>query len=348
MPKSGKVEIWGVNPPPLGGISVYCKRLTEQLAGLGCNVTLVNFARSRSADRHVRNVKCIFCEFLRLLFVSRRTIHVQLRNVWFLTALYLFGFRHNLVITIHNRKMLLLGGWKKKAMKLFLKRTSKVIFNDETFMPVLVEQYGVNPQKCMVLPTFIPPSNSERRGVPQEIIDFCKLHEKTISTNASIIVRNAWGDVYGLEQLISMMDNLVNKRGMDVGLLFLLSEIGDNKYYTECLERIEKLGLKDNILFLIGLDTNGFEVWEKTNLFVRATLTDMEGISVKEALMTGTTVVASNVCTRPLPTILYSCGNVEDLTEKCAQALAYPKPFVYEPETNVPASIMEVYRAIGE
>ena len=27
--KGTKVEIWGVYPPPIGGISVYCKRLTD-------------------------------------------------------------------------------------------------------------------------------------------------------------------------------------------------------------------------------------------------------------------------------------------------------------------------------
>ena len=89
--------------------------------------------------------------------------------------------------------------------------------------------------------------------------------------------------------------------------------VGDNEYYQSCLKRIDELSLGDNFLFVTGSDVNGFEVWERTDLFVRATRTDMEGISVKESLQYGTPVVASDVCTRPVEAILYKDGTMHIL-----------------------------------
>lgn len=343
--KREKVEVWGVCPPPLGGISIYCQRLAAALHAVDSTVVLKNFAKSRPSCSYVRNVSAIW-EFLRLPFVSRRIIHVQLRNVWFLTALYFLGFRHDIVITLHNRKMMLLEGWRRRMMGRFLNRTRAIVFNDPTYVSSLQEKFGTDQSKMVILPTFIPPTENERRGVPDQIREFCAKHSKTISSNASIILYNNWGDVYGLEQLIGLMDNLVNRRGMDVGLLFLLSEVGNKDYYEQCLNRIDELGLKDNFLFMTALEANGCEIWEQTDLFVRATRTDMEGISVKEALMTGTPAVASDVCTRPRQAILYKSGDVDDLTEKCVYVLTEAPHVEYVPETDVPQRIMEIYDSI--
>ena len=94
---------------------------------------------------------------------------------------------------------------------------------------------------------------------------------------------------------------------------------------------------------------NGFEVWERTDLFVRATKTDMEGISVKESLQYGTPVVASDVCTRPVQAILYKDGDVEDLSRKCHDVLESGKRCAgYNPETDVPDIIMAIYNRLSE
>ena len=343
---SMKVEIWGVFPPPLGGISVYCKRLAEILHDMDPSVVLLNFFSSRSGCGYVRDVRFKLWEFIRLLFVKHRIIHVQLRNVWFLTALYLVGFRHEIVITIHNRKMLLQEGWRGRMMRRFLSRTRAIIFNDPQFTDLLVDKFGIDESLVTILPTFIPPTDAERRGVPAVIDEFCKKHRYNISTNASKLYRNIWGDVYGFDQIVGMMDILVNREHMDVGLVFLFSEIADNEYYSQCVDRIRELGLEERFLMVIGCDANGFEVWERTDLFVRATLSDMEGISVKEALQFGTPVVASDVCTRPVETILYRKGDVEDLALKCAGALESGVRAEYHPDVDVPGQIMNIYNRI--
>lgn len=346
MKNKTKVEIWGVYPPPVGGISAYCNKLAGALHVMDESVILKNFARSRSRCDYVKDVRCRLLEILKLPFVSRRIIHVQLCNVWFLTSLYLTGWRHGIVITLHNRKLLLLKGWKERIVRRFLSRARAVIFNDPQFVDLLVAKYGIDRSVMTVLPTYIPPTESERRGLPDDMTSFFSKHRYTISTNASILKRNVWGDVYGFDQIIGMMDILVNRKGMDVGLLFLFSILGDREYFDQCVERIRSLGLTDRFMLVIGSDVNGFEVWEKSDLFVRATNSDMEGISVKEALQFGTPVVASDVCTRPAEAVIYHKGDVEELAQKCADELESGKHVDYHPQADVPAKVMEIYNLI--
>lgn len=349
MKNKTKVEIWGVFPPPVGGISAYCNKLAGALHVMDESVILKNFARSRSRCDYVKDVRCRLLEILKLPFVSRRIIHVQFCNVWFLTSLYLTGWRHDIVITLHNRKLLLLKGWKERIVGRFLSRARAVIFNDPGYCDMLHDKYGLDKSVMTVLPTYIPSSESEKRGIPDEIESFCSRFRYIISTNAHKVTLNSWGDVYGFDQIIGMMDFLTHRRGLDVGVVFLIATIDNNEYYNECRKRIEELGLSERFLFVVGSDVNGFEVWERSDLFVRATLTDMEGISVKESLQYGTPVVASDVCTRPEQAVLYRKGDVQDLSMKCADILESGlKQVEYHPETDVPERIFDIYCRISE
>jgi glycosyltransferase involved in cell wall biosynthesis len=305
-----------------------------------------NFGRSRSDCAYVKDVRSAFWELFRLPFIKRRIIHVQFRNRLFLSALFFTGWKHKIVITLHNRKMLLQDGWRGRMMRLFLNRVDMVIFNDPSFAELLNTRFGTDLSKMTVLPTFLPPAEAEKRGVTPEIDNFCQKYRYTISSNASILIKNVYGDVYGFDQLIGLMDILVNRNGMDAGMIFLVSEVGDEEFLEEGIRRIESLGLTERFLILVGSDVNGYEVWERTDLFVRATSTDMEGISVKEALFSGTPAIASDVCSRPYEAVLYHCGNIEELAGKSMEILESGKRVVYEPRRDVPLRIMDIYESI--
>lgn len=45
-----------------------------------------------------------------------------------------------------------------------------------------------------------------------------------------------------------------------------------------------------------GVIQNAFEYWKISDVFIRPTTTDIEGISVKEALWVNTPAIASDVC----------------------------------------------------
>ena len=341
-----KKEIWGFYPPPIGGISIYCKRLAEKLQAMDDGIVMRNFSQSVSRCKGVIDVKNRLVEFLKLPFVSKRIIHAQFTNFYLLALLYLFGWRHEIVLTLHNRRIVLLEGWKRWVVNRLFGRAKRIIYNDPTYTAKLREKYDIDEEKIVLLPTYMAPDESEMKGLTPEIASFIKQHDYSLSSNAHRVINNVFGDLYGLDQLIVLMDRLVNGKHLDVGMVFCISEIFDHAYYNECLAQIERLGLMEHFCFVVNSPVNGFEVWANTDVFVRATMSDMEGVSVKEALQFGTPVVASDVCTRPKEAVLYKTGDADDLFEKVYPLLMERKRVVYTPEVRVEEEVMRIYSSL--
>lgn len=342
-----KKEIWGFYPPPIGGISIYCKRLTEKVHAKDSRVIMRNFAGTKSDCPYVINVRNRVIEFLKLFFAPKRLIHAQFTNFYLLMLLFLCGWRHNIVLTLHNRRLVLLKGWKRWIVNHLLRKVKYVIYNDPTYTPLLREKFDLAEDKIVILPTYISPHKDEWKGLTSDITSFLAEHEYTLSANAHRVIRNVYGDLYGIDQIISLMDRLVHEKNMDAGMIFCISEIFNHEYYNECLERIKRLGLEQNFLFVIQSSVNGFEVWAATDLFLRPTMSDMEGVSVKEALQFGTPVVASDVCTRPQDAVLYETGNADDLFEKVYPLLQSKQRVVYSPEVCVEDEVMRIYSLLS-
>lgn len=338
-----KREIWGFYPPPLGGISIYCKRLIEKLYEKDSTIVLRNFTKSKSDKPYVLDVPHRIWEFVRLLFVERRLIHAQFTNIYMLLLLYVFGWRHPLIMTLHNRRIVLLDGWKRKVVNGLFRRARYIIYNDAAYTAAIQEKYDFDAQKVVILPTYISPSKDECKGVTPDIEDFCRKHEYTLSANAHSLLNNVFGDVYGLDQIIELVNRLVRNDGMDVGVVFCIADISDSSYYEECRAKIHSLNLDDYFHFVIQSDVNGFEVWARTDLFLRPTMSDMEGVSVKEALEFGTPVVASDVCVRPREALLYKKGDIDDLHDKVYGLLQTRQRVSYTPEVSVPEALQSIY-----
>ena len=262
-----KKEIWGFYPPPIGGISIYCKRLVEKLNAKDEQIVLRNFASSESNSGCVLDVKKRLWEFVKLLFVPQRIIHAQFTNFYLLMLLCLCGWRHKIVITLHNRRLVLLQGWKQKIVKVLLRQARYIIYNDSTYTPLLREKFEVDEGKVVILPTYMAPEKNEIKGLSSDIESFLSQHAYTISTNAHRVINNVFGDLYGFDQLIHVMNRLVNEMHMDVGLVFCIAEIFDFEYYNKCVGKIEELGLSNHFYFVVNSPVNGFEVWAKTDLF---------------------------------------------------------------------------------
>lgn len=341
-----KKEIWGFYPPPIGGISIYCKRLAEKLHAIDESVIMRDFAQSGYESECVVRVKNRVLEFMKLPFVPKRIIHAQFTNFYLLMMLFFFGGRHHIVLTLHNRRIVLLDGWKRKVVNRLFRRAKYIIYNDPAYTALLCEKYDIEKGKIVLLPTYMAPEQSEMRGLTTELEEFINKHEYSLSSNAHRVINNVFGDLYGIDQLIYLMNRLVNEKGLDVGMVFCIADIFDYEYYDRCVAQIEELGLTDHFYFAVNAPVNGFEVWAHTNLFVRATMSDMEGVSVKEALQFGTPVVASDVCTRPQETVLYKTGDANDLFEKVYPLLLERKRTVYVPEVHVENEVMRIYSSL--
>lgn len=311
-----RIELWGTYPPPIGGVSIHIYRLIHYLHEKDDSIILRNFGKTLPPFTYIKPLNNFWVEFVKLLFGARRVIHLHSNNVLAFFLFILFGFRHKVGVTIHNKNLIKETSFvKKKVIKRFLRSSAFIILNDQDYKDKLIESFQCESKHIFILPAFFPPMKMEYKGLSADIHNFRNNHAFVLSANAYKLRLENNIDVYGLDLLIRLVKELKDEK-VDVGLIFCLPAIGDVEYYNRCLSKIVDWGLENNILIVQKELSNGFEVWKLSDLFIRPTSTDIEGISVKEALFCGTLAIASDVCVRPKEAILFGNRNFEDLKQK--------------------------------
>ena len=307
------IEIWGIYPPPIGGVTIHLKRLFHSLENK-TNVYFVDFGETgkKYPSKHIRHAGPYITEVLRLLFGKKKTIHLHSFSILLAVCFILFGWRHRYGVTIHNQRAIrITSGIQIRIYTMFLRSCNFIIMNDANYANKFSDFFSVSKDKITILPAFITPLESEKKGLPNEILQFRNSHQFLLSGNAFKLNKENGVDVYGLDMMIELISNLRNQ-GIDAGLLFCLPVIGDECYYNALQDRIRDNGLEEHIFFVQNNVDNAFEYWAIADLFLRPTLTDMEGISVKEALCVGTNVVASDVCIRPKECYVFKNRDFDD------------------------------------
>ncbi len=69
------------------------------------------------------------------------------------------------------------------------------------------------------------------------------------------------------------------------------------------------------------------QLWEISDLFLRPTRSDIEGLSGKEVLFVKTPVIATNVCKRPQACLTYSPEDFNRLLELTLKVLKNPDDY---------------------
>lgn len=344
-----KIELWGTYPPPIGGVTIHICRLIYHLSKLDKSIILKNFGkRNNNQVSNVENVRYTWLEFLKLPFSSKKLIHLHSNNWISFLLILLLGSKHRIDLTIHNKRFINETSFLKcKIIKMFLDKASFIIMNDEGYKNELISKFDCQPDIIHILPAFLPPVPFEYKGLDSDFMKFRKQHKFLMSANAFQLKLENGIDVYGADLMIELVLRL-KKKNIDVGLVFCLPNIGDKEYYNQLLNKIKALDLDNNIMIAQKEITNGFEIWEMSDLFLRPTSTDMEGISVKEALYCGTPAVVSNVCKRPKEAILFESRNIEDFVSKVLIAYDVKKTnkdidFTFNEDT-IP-QIYEIYKS---
>lgn len=346
-----KIEIWGTLPPPIGGVTIHLKRLFNCISSMG-DVYFVDFGKiKKDAITNVRKSDIYLFEIYRLLFCEKKIIHLHSFSLLLALCFLLVGGKHIYGITIHNQRGIQVRSKLKKYIySLFLNRCSFIIMNDENYKNKFSSYYCIRHNNIYILPAFIAPLISERKGLPSEVMRFRANHDFVISGNAFQLKKENGIDTYGLDMLIELVNEL-RLDGIDAGLVFCLPIIGDTDYFSEIQARISDYNLKDHMLIINENICNAFEYWEISDLFIRPTSTDMEGISVKEALYVGTNVVASDVCIRPKECILFENRNQNDLNKKVKDVFIseiYKKRVLYSSMIDTPKEIIKLYQGLDK
>lgn len=307
-----KIIIYGILPPPFGGVSIHLLRFKKYLENFGANFV---FVHSNNPNQKHAFIKLFFSQ----LNFKKNIIHLHgfLQGKKLLFLLFLMFFcRKKVIVTIHNDRFLLnynsLKNIQKIIAKFFYSNISHIIsVNPDS-------NYGfITANKISVIPAFIPPTPDETdiKQLPKIFHQIRKKHKFLITANAFRISFYNNQDLYGIDLSIELMRRLVNKGYKDVGFIYVIPDIGDYDYYEKMKRQVEENNLQEYFHFYTKSIAYPAAI-NMCDLFIRPTNTDGYGVSIAEAIFLQKPAIASDVCKRPEGTVLFENRNIDDLFSK--------------------------------
>jgi len=309
-----RVALLGPYPPPFGGVSTHVQRLAFELEKQGIDVVLF---KNKNVHRFLLQdlkqlTKFDLLHFNDMLWLDRILIG-------FLSIL---GFRCLLTIHGDNLKKQVLGfrGIKKKLLVFSLRHISHFAVVKLEIKDFLVS-LGVDPQRVSVLPSFLPlhASQGEFSDLPAETQAFILGRKPLIIGNAFQMVPFADEDLYGVGLSVQLGASLIPKNP-ELGMVFFLGQMGDPVLFEKLKERVQELNFGDHFHIVMGHPL--VPALPYADVFIRPSYEDGYGVSIAEALVSNVPAIASDVCPRPVGTLLFKTGSLEDLIEKTNFILA--------------------------
>lgn len=317
-----KIYFIGKLPSPIGGVTVFNQRKLEQLTN---DLPNVNFILIEPNKKNLLKIL--------LVLRSKSIKHLSASN-FLLILLASFCAKYQTVIFYdHNssRHFSFLANWKKNIyLNFFLKCKSIMLVNEH-----LKENYKIFSRfqdindKFETVSAFLPPAKAELKDIlytyDQKLLD---LYQTTLKNQQrKIILTSAFqpnldakgADIYTLDSLIDIFEKLAPKYKDDYFLIAIAS-YPETSFSQEIRAKVRSLtGKYDNLLFL----ENDKKIWpllQVTKLFIRATTTDGDSVSLREALYFGAPVLASDVVPRPDNVMLFNLEK-DDLSQKIDEYL---------------------------
>ncbi|GAB6008065.1 hypothetical protein [Dysgonomonas reticulitermitis] len=284
--KKTKILIIGSIPPPIGGITIHVSRLLDILAQIEFPYSFVSIKKE---------YKTLFKSI-----ITHKVIHLHVSNpkVRFFLSIICFFTLKKIIISYH-------GNIKnfKRIDKLFnylsiLFANYPIVLNEQSLL--VAKKWNTN---SMIISSFIPPIKiQELSDDIYSLLDMLRDKYATIcSTNAfDLIFDKKKQEVYGISFLIDIFK-------YDKERCLLISDpSGNYKSYIQ-----SKCVIPSNVYF-ISQPHSYFELLKEVDIMIRATTTDGDSLSIKEALYLGKKVICSDVVSRPKEVITYKFNNKDE------------------------------------
>jgi hypothetical protein len=298
----------GPLPPPIGGVSNH----------------LIRFAQKNSIPVFREKSKYSYHDFCYILKLRNKEIYSHSISWKILAFLFIkrifLNHKCNYYLINHNFQAIYTIERSVKGLIHFFLiqryvKNCKVIY---VVNPDLIDKmkalYGTLNYK--VFDPFEPPDENKEDEIwdsyGEDILKFISEHEVLISSGAWQLSFHNGEDLYGFDLLIKMMAELKQYKNK-VGLIFFIGNPNYNEQYIQkCNDLIDELAIRDDIFILSGQK----EMWpiiKRSNIFIRATNTDGDPLSIKEAVYFGTKVIASNCCTRDQHASIFQSRDLKSL-----------------------------------
>lgn len=320
MKRTDKVLIIGTIPSTsgVGGVTVHVARLCEALKENSvvfelCDYKVLPFTaqigmikRSKIVHLHVSN------PFLRLFYVSICRL-----------------LSKKVILTFHGN----LGrfGALKNLIDLYALRLCNVpiMINNDSY--IKAKYYN---SRSVLIPAYIP--EKSKPELPDEVKDIILKYKSKgkiiVSTNASYMQFSDIGDeIYGIHFLVQFF------KDRDEYILIVSDPSGQySEYYRdENLKNVCIFKQKHSYASLLSY----------SDIMIRATATDGDSLSVREALDLGVRVIATDCVDRPVGVLLFKYNDEQSLIESLLRQNS--EEILNSPKNDVVTSIIELYKING-
>lgn len=312
------VLIIGVSPPLIGGITIHVKRLREILTRNQIPHLFFDYRKERLSSLLPMIRKCKF-------------VHLHAFSPYFkVTVLFLCkALRKPIVVTFHENID------NKKSLGSFINR---IVLKNASLSIVINEQSLLCSRKItdktVRIPAYIEPEAPGEDGKISLLVKSQKNSgRKVFCTNASDVGFRPGGfEVYGIINLVEIFSALKEYS-------LIISDPSGN--YAPFIQK--KYGQLPPNIGVLSFQHDFTRVIQESDAVLRATCTDGDSLTVKEALFFRKPVIASDVVDRPEGTIVYKYGDNSDLTEKIIHYTDYQRPVTVKIESGG-EKIVQLYR----
>lgn len=320
----------------IGGVSMHIKRLSALLKD-DFEFTFINESPITNKSSSAFNLRSgnIF-KYVSLIW-NADIIHIH-TSIWWLRGFHVltaFVLSKKIILSFHA----LLELKNSKHLGLIRKYTSltnQVIVVNEEMYRIL------NIKKAVVREAFIPPDLNSEPEIPIELKEVICLNadKKIIVSNAFRLDLHNNEDLYGLDLMVEVAKQ-IKIENQPFKIIFVVAS-QDDKYglLQKNQLMIEKENLSEQIT-LFNHPISFVKLVEISDLVVRATNTDGDALTIREALYLGKPVVSSDAVQRPNGTILFENRKAKDLFLKIKNSLN--KEFVSEENNSALKKYKDFY-----
>lgn len=321
MSNKNKILLIGSYPPPYGGCSVHIQRLRECLRDEFDISVLDLYSASRPEDGRDHIYRCgtsrpinLLKAILKLGKIRANLIHFHVAAMGnFLFAGFLFlafiGKNTKKVISIHSGSFTIntanMGTVKKRLLSRLMRKFDHIIsVNAE--QRDLLESLGVQPERLMVAPAFLPPVAAAGERVQDVVANLKKKKQRILISSGYAL------PIYGFKLIVDMLSANADLRDA-FAVIFCFYNTYDAGYLAAV-----QAALEDDIDFAIFRDLDPSEfafVLSQSDLYIRATDRDGDAVAIREAAFFGKKIIASDVVKRPGGVVLFDISSAASLAD---------------------------------
>lgn len=327
---SKKIVLVGRYPPPVGGNTVHIQRLALRLQRSGhavsvfdlyarCVVQLSELDRASVLRSRLGFLRCAV-ELFNRADAAVVHFHISAGSRFYLVAPMLLALTRGAakrVLTIHS------GSWIREFQRLSPGARWAVTKVLNTFDDIICVNhlqcnvlYQVVDTRLHVIPAFLPP---EPTSEPEPVAARAFLE----NVDAVFVTSGCGTELYDFLTVIEGVELAASKLQQRLGLVIVTYAYWDPKYWPLVTARAQSSSVA--VSLLEDLSPGEFvSLLLSATGYIRATVTDGDAVTIREAGALGLKVVASDATIRPEGTAVFPTGNAERLAETLVRVVQDP------------------------